>query len=102
MNSPLPTQLHVVEPRATRTFDTPFGPGGVTAGTDDKHGVILKLTPAAADQLARIISGSSTMRDADVDEQSWISVMIDLLSCSAAADGLGPAPRMVRLTGAAS
>lgn len=102
MTSPQPEQLHLrLTPRATRTFATAFGPGGVTVGTGDQE-VVVTLTPAAADQLARVIGASPVLRDVDVDDQAWIAVMIDLLSCAALADGPLPLPRLVRLAGTAT
>lgn len=90
-------QLHLrMVPRETRTFDTPFGVAGITVGTGDRE-VVMTMTPAAADQLAKIIASSARLHDNEFDQSTWVATMIDLLSCAAFCDGPLPEPRLVPL-----
>lgn len=90
-------QMHVrMVPRETRTFTTPLG-AGATVGTGDGE-VVMTMTPAAADQLAKMIASSPRLRDNDFDRDTWAATMIDLLSCAAVTDGPQlPTPVMVPL-----
>lgn len=97
VGTPQPQTLHLrVVPRETRTFHTPFGSAGITVGSGDGE-VVMTMTPAAADQLAKIIAASPRLRDTEFDQPTWVATFIDLLSCAAFCDSPPKTPRMVPL-----
>lgn len=96
------------QPLESRTFDTAFGPGTVSVGPGFDQ-VVVTLTPAAADELARVIAASKRLDPGDdgtppdADATTWFHVVVDLLTSSAKSNPRAyPAPRLVRLEGTAT
>lgn len=71
-----------------------ISPDAIAVGQTDQGRVVITMTPAAAEVLAQIVGrGALTHeQDAENEHQTWMHVMVDLITASTLA-GIGPPAR---------